>query len=120
MCRSEKYLHPCLHSGHRRFSNHIFDLSLITSLGAFFYLVMDILIHWDVYKNLRDEINAKGWVMLTAIAMDILVLSTFTWLKWQSDPMIVSIAVLGMVLVFGFESIYLRGRQKLHRKHGAH
>ncbi len=94
-----------------------FDLSRIASLGAFFYLVMDILIHWGVYKNLRDEINAKGWVMLTAIALDILVLSAFTVLKWQSDPMIVGIAVLGMVLVFGFESIYLRGRQKFHHEH---
>ena len=36
-----------------------FDLSRIASLGAFFYLVMDILIHWGVFRRLRREIERK-------------------------------------------------------------
>src|SRR6056297_321658 len=85
-----------------------FDLSRIASLGAFFYLVMDILIHWGVWRNLRDEIGARGWVLLTAIGLDAVVLGAFAVMKWQSDPMIVVIALVGMTAVFGFEHVFLR------------
>ncbi len=71
------------------------DLSRIASLGAFFYLVMDILIHWGVWRNLRDEIGARGWVMLTAVGLDAVVLGAFTIMKWQSDRIIVLIALGG-------------------------
>ncbi|MEC9311454.1 MAG: APC family permease, partial [Pseudomonadota bacterium] len=37
-----------------------FDLGRIASLGAFFYLVMDMLIHWGVFRNLRTEVGAQG------------------------------------------------------------
>ena len=67
-----------------------FDLSRIASLGAFFYLVMDMIIHAGVLPApLRDEIGARGWVMLTAIALDAVVLAAFAAMKWQSDPLIV-------------------------------
>ena len=33
-----------------------FDLSRIASLGAIFYLVMDIMIHWGVFRYLRKEV----------------------------------------------------------------
>ena len=85
-----------------------FDLSRIASLGAFFYLVMDIIIHWGVLRNLRKEIGAKSWVLITAITLDTLVLIVFTAMKWQTDPVIVFVAVLAMVLVFGLERFYLR------------
>ncbi len=85
-----------------------FDLSRIASLGAFFYLVMDIIIHWGVYRNLKDEIGASGWIMLTAIALDAVVLSAFATMKWQSDPSIVVIALTMMTAVFAFEWFFLR------------
>jgi len=84
-----------------------FDLSRIASLGAFFYLVMDIIIHWGVYRNLRHEIGAQGWMLLTAIALDVVVLATFAAIKWQSDPLIVGLGMVGMALVFLFERIFL-------------
>src|SRR3546814_6213536 len=37
-----------------------FDLSRIASLGAFFYLVMDMIIHLGVFRHLREEIGARG------------------------------------------------------------
>ena len=94
-----------------------FDLSRIASLGAFFYLVMDIIIHVGVYRNLRREINARGWVLLTAIALDAVVLIAFTVLKWQSDPLIVLIGVMGMALIFVFVGVFLARnpvREDLH------
>lgn len=84
-----------------------FDLSRIASLGAFFYLVMDIIIHVGVYRNLRHDIGARGWVMLTAIALDAVVLIAFAVMKWQSDPLIVVLGLIGMVLVFVFERVFL-------------
>ncbi len=84
-----------------------FDLSRIASLGAFFYLVMDILIHWGVYRKLRHEIGAQGWVLLSAIILDVVVLGAFGALKLQSDPTILIIAVVGIALVFILERLYL-------------
>jgi amino acid transporter len=84
-----------------------FDLSRIASLGAFFYLVMDIIIHWGVFRNLRHDIGAKGWVMLSAIALDAVVLAAFAAMKLQSDPLIVVLGIMGMTLVFLFERVFL-------------
>jgi amino acid transporter len=84
-----------------------FDLSRIASLGAFFYLVMDIIIHWGVFRNLRHDIGARGWVMLSAIALDAVVLAAFATMKWQSDPLIVILGILGLTMVFLFERVFL-------------
>jgi hypothetical protein len=105
-----------------------FDLSRIASLGAFFYLVMDSLIHWGVWRRLREDIGARGWVLLTAIALDVIVLAAFAALKWQSDPLIVVIALAGMAAVFLFERVFLAlnplPRQAAHgdqgSEHGRH
>ena len=85
----------------------LFDLSRIASLGAFFYLVMDMAVHWGVWSRLRKEIDARGWVILTALVLDAVVLAAFTVLKWQSDPMIVVYAITGIVAVFIYERFYL-------------
>jgi len=85
-----------------------FDLSRIASLGVFFYLVMDILIHWGVRKHMLDDIGARGWVMLTAIVLDLGVLAAFTIMKLQSDPWIVAIALIGIAVVFAFVHGYLK------------
>ena len=84
-----------------------FDLSRIASLGAFFYLIMDILIHWGVYRRLRHEIGARGWILMTAMAFDLVVLAVFGAMKLQSDPLIVAIAAIAIVAVFTFERLYL-------------
>jgi len=87
-----------------------FDLSRIASLGAFFYLVMDIIIHWGVFRHLRQEIGAVGAILLSAIALDIVVLAAFTALKWKSDPLIVLVSIGMMVAVFAFVGLFLRHR----------
>ncbi|MCQ0988274.1 APC family permease [Jiella marina] len=86
----------------------LFDLSRIASLGAFFYLVMGMLIHFGVFRNLRQDIGASGWILLTAIALDGLVLAAFALMKWQADPAIVVIAICGISVVFAFEAVFLR------------
>ncbi|NQV44972.1 MAG: APC family permease [Rhodospirillales bacterium] len=96
-----------------------FDLSRIASLGAFFYLVMDILIHWGVFRRLRHEIGARGWVLITAIALDALVLGVFGAMKLQSDPLIVVVAVAAIAAVFAYERVFL-SRWTTGREHGGH
>ncbi len=85
-----------------------FDLSRIASLGAFFYLVMDITIHWGVFRHMKEKVEAKGWILLTAIGLDAVVLVAFGTLKLKNDPTIVFIAAGIMIAVFGFEYFYLR------------
>ena len=77
-----------------------FDLSRIASLGAVFYIVMDICIHWGVFKHLRKDVDAKGWILMTAIVLDVVVLGAFLWVKAQSDTPVVWISLIGLVLVF--------------------
>lgn len=89
------------------------DLSRIASLGAFFYLVMDILIHWGVFRKLRHEIGAKAWVLVTAISLDVIIIGMFGAYKLQTDPLIVAIAVFSIILVFILQRIYLKAWMKL-------
>jgi len=85
----------------------LFDLSRIASLGAFFYLVMDMLIHWGVFRNLRKEVGARASILLAALAADAVVLAAFTSVKLKSDPAIVAYAALGIATVFLAEWYYL-------------
>ncbi|MBU2193527.1 MAG: APC family permease [Alphaproteobacteria bacterium] len=91
-----------------------FDLSRIASLGAFFYLIMDILIHWGVFRRLRRDIGARGWVLITAIVLDLGVLGAFGTMKMQSDPLIVIVAAVAIAAVFGFQRIYLGRWTEMH------
>lgn len=71
---------------------------------------MDIISHWGVFRNLREEIEARAWILLRAIALGAIVLTAFAVRKWQSDPVIVWIAVAGMLVVFACEAAFLRLR----------
>ena len=84
-----------------------FDLSRIASLGAFFYLVMDMLVHWGVYRRVRREIGANGAILISALVFDAVVLAAFTTMKLASDPMVVLYAAVGIAAVFGFQRVYL-------------
>lgn len=85
-----------------------FDLSRIASLGAIFYLIMDIAIHWGIFQNLREDVGANGAILLTAAALDIVVLGAFLILKGTSDPTILAIAALGLAFTFLGERFFLK------------
>jgi amino acid transporter len=84
-----------------------FDLGRIASLGAFFYLIMDMVVHWGVFRYRRKEIGAAASVLLMALGFDAVVLVAFTVMKLGSDPAIVVYALVGIAAVFGFERWYL-------------
>lgn len=89
-----------------------FDLSRIASMGAIFYLIMDMIIHWGVYKYLRKEVKANGIIVLTALALDFVVLSAFLWIKATSDPLVLIVAVSAILIVFIGEKWFLRRANK--------
>lgn len=91
-----------------------FNLSRIASLGAILYLIMDIAIHWGVFRHLRDEVKAKSWILITAMTLDVIVLSAFCFMKFQSDPMILVVAAATLGIVTVIEWIFL-ARQKSDR-----
>lgn len=99
----------------------LFDISRIASLGAFLYLVMDMLVHWGVWRFRRREVDAMGPVLLTALALDGVVLAAFVTMKLQNDPAIVAIGALAIGAVFAFSRIYLHKwiapQQELNEHH---
>lgn len=98
-----------------------FDLSRIASLGAIFYLVMDIAIHWGVLRHLRDDVEAKAWVLVTALILDVVVLACFLFIKGGSDPVIVVIAIASILAIFGFEKYFLsRKRSEVDNASDSH
>ncbi|MEQ9221254.1 MAG: APC family permease [Cyclobacteriaceae bacterium] len=88
-----------------------FDLSRIASLGAIFYLVMDITIHWGVLKHLRKDVKAKASIVITAIALDTVVLGAFLWIKGTSDLLVIVVSAGLMLLVFGGEHWFLKRQE---------
>ena len=88
-----------------------FDLSRIASLGVFFYLVMDIVIHWGVFRNLRHDIGARGSILLSAISLDTIVLAVFVVMKIRTDMAIVVTAAVAIIAVFAFEYWFLSNRK---------
>jgi len=84
-----------------------FDLGRIASLGAIYYLVMDIIIHYGVLRYLREDVGARAWVLIAAILFDLIALGAFLFIKASADPMIVVIALGSMAAIFAFEALYL-------------
>jgi amino acid transporter len=89
-----------------------FDLSRIASLGAIFYIIMDIAIHWGVFRYLRKEINANAFILITAIILDVVVLSAFLIVKAQSDMLVIYVSLAGMAIIFAGERLFLRHYSK--------
>lgn len=98
----------------------LFDLSRIASLGAIFYIVMDMAVHWGVLRHVREKVNANRWMPITAIVLDTIILGAFLWMKATSDILVIWVALGGIVLVFGGERIFLQRQNPSDEKHGEH
>jgi amino acid transporter len=93
-----------------------FDLSRIASIGAIFYLIMDMIVHWGVYKHLRKEVKAKGIIVLTAMGLDLVVLGAFLWIKAKSDPLVLLVSGATIVVVFIGEKWFLKSNLPNHQE----
>jgi len=86
----------------------LFDLTRIASIGAIFYLIMDIAIHWGLVRYLKKEVKFNPIIPLTAIGLDIIVLSAFIYLKYLTDPFVLIVALIGIVLIILGERLFMR------------
>jgi amino acid transporter len=92
-----------------------FDLGRIASMGAIFYLVMDVIIHWGVLRRMREDVGANPVVLVCAILFDFVALGAFLVMKAMSDPLIIVISISGIAGIFAFEKLYLsRWRTRTH------
>lgn len=85
-----------------------FDLARIASLGAIFYLIMDIAVQWGVLQHLRKHVGANAGIVMTSLVLDVVVLGGFIWVKATSDPLLLGIAGIGLLLIFIGETVYLK------------
>jgi len=90
-----------------------FDLSRIASLGAVFYIVMDMVVHWGVLKHLRKDVNANPVIVITALIIDGVVLAAFLWIKASTDFLVVWLSLTLMILIFAGEKWFLKRRKEL-------
>ena len=86
----------------------LFDLGRIASMGAIFYLVMDIIIHWGVLRRMRKDVDANPVILIAAITLDAVALTAFILMKVLNDPLIIAISLGAIVAIFVFESLFLR------------
>ncbi len=85
----------------------LFDLSRIASLGAIFYLVMDMAVHWGVLRHVRDKVDANRWIPSIALLFDVVILAAFLWMKANSDMLVIWVALVGIVFIFAGEKLFL-------------
>ncbi|MDX1806598.1 MAG: APC family permease [Paenisporosarcina sp.] len=85
-----------------------FDLSRIASMGAILYLVMDMIVHWGVFKHLKEKVGANPIIVMTALVLDAIVLSAFIWVKASSDLMVVVISIIFIIVIFLGETFFLK------------
>lgn len=74
---------------------------------------MDIAIHWGVLRYLRQDVKAVIWVPAVAILLDLLVLSGFVWIKLNSDPFVIGVAIVTIILIAVAEQIYLKSSARI-------
>ncbi len=85
----------------------LLDLTRIASIGAIFYLIMDIAIHWGLYRHLRKKVDFMPIIPVIAIVLDIVVLAAFLYIKYLNDPLVLIVAASGIILIFVAERFFM-------------
>ena len=84
----------------------LFDLTRIASIGAIFYLIMDISIHWGLFRHLRKKVEFIPAIPLIAIVMDVVILTAFIYIK-LNDPFVLAVALIGILLIIIAERFFM-------------
>lgn len=86
----------------------LFDLTRIAAIGAIFYLLMDIAVHWGLFRHLRKEIEFNPIFPLMAIVFDSIILITFVVLKFNTDPVVLIAAAVGFVIIVIGQRLFMK------------
>jgi len=84
-----------------------FNLTRIASIGAIFYLIMDIAIHWGLFRYLREEVKFNPVIPLIAIIMDIAILLAFLYIRYLNDPFVLIVALTAIILIIIAERLFM-------------
>jgi amino acid transporter len=88
------------------------DLSRIAALGAIYYLLMDIAIHWGLLRHLRAQVEFKPAIVVSAIVLDVIVLGAFVWVKATTDAVSLYAAAGGIILILLGERFFMRSHTR--------
>src|SRR5699024_4535259 len=88
----------------------VFDLSRIDSVDAILYQVVDMIVHWGVFKRLRGKVKANPVIVMTALMLDGIVLTAFVWVKVMNDWLIVAVSIVFIIVIFIGEYVFLKNR----------
>ena len=86
----------------------LLDLTRIASIGAIFYLIMDIAIHWGLFRHLKNKVKFNPIIPIISILMDIIVLGAFIYMKYLNDPFVLVVAGIGIILIFLFQHLFMK------------
>lgn len=68
---------------------------------------MDIAIHWGLFRNLKKVVKFQPMIPLIAIVMDVAILSAFLYIKYLNDPLVLIVAVIGIILIVVAERLFM-------------
>lgn len=86
----------------------LFDLTRIAAIGAIFYIVMDIAVHWGLFRFLRKEVSFNPLIPLLALLFDTVILIAFIILKFKSDPLVLVVSFAGILIVMVAERLFMK------------
>ncbi len=86
----------------------LFDLTRIAAIGAIFYLLMDIAVHWGLFRYLRGDINFNPFIPILAIIFDTVILVTFVVLKFNTDPLVLVAAAIGFIIIIIGQRLFMK------------
>lgn len=87
----------------------IFDVSSIAALGAFFYIAMDMLIHYGVLTGAdTNEVQFNPWVLRLAIVLDSVILGGLVYVKANDNLAILAVSGLTMIGIYLFERKFIK------------
>jgi len=86
----------------------LFDLRRIAALGAIFYLIMDIAIHWGLLRRLRSRIDFRPTIVVMAMVLDAIVLVAFLWVKASADSLILYVSAGSIAAIVVAERFFMR------------
>lgn len=86
----------------------IFDVSSIAALGAFFYIAMDMLIHYGVLTRAnQQEVKFRPWILKLAIMLDAVILGGLLYVKAKSDILILAVTGIAMIAIYFYERHFI-------------
>lgn len=89
-----------------------FDLRRIAAMGAIYYLIMDIAIHWGLLRHLRTRIEFNKAIVVTSLALDVVVLGAFVWVNASSDALGLFVSVGGLVAIVVGERLFMHSHTR--------